>query len=284
MTLSWLNVFKHLLPDSKAWRLTIEKTLRQFFEGLGGLPADIKEYCDLVYLDLFPESTRELAAWEYQWGLPDTDLDEDQRRARLAATWAAIGGQSPRYIQDTLQDNDFDVYIHEWWVPATDPPEARDPRNWLIGVACLCGETLAECGEDSAACGERTPLGNSPYWLVNKIDIATRLYLCACGEAVAECGEADATAGEYDGFIILRKEYELPEDPLLWPYFLYFGGATFGEAALVNSARQGEFENLLLKICPAHLWIGLFIAYVDVIVEDETGYFLIDDGTGAFLA
>lgn len=284
MSFSWLNVFKHLLPRGKAWQITIDKVLRQFFDGLKELPADVQDYIDLIWLDLFPDTTRELNAWEYQWGLPDISLTEDERRDRLAATWAAIGGQDPKYIQDTVQAAGFaDVYIHEWWVPASSPVEARNPLNWLIGIGAECGEAHMECGEAGAECGDRLPLGNSPSWLVNKIDIADYDWLIRCDEALAEAGEAGAQCGEYDGFKIERKIYPIPEDPDYWPYFLYFGDSTFGDSVQISSERQAEFENLLLKLCPTQQWIGLFIEYVTIIVEDATQIPLIEDDSSSFL-
>jgi hypothetical protein len=41
-----------------------------------------------------------------------------------------------------------------------------------------------------------------------------------------------------------------------------------------------EFEDLLLKICPAHLWIGVLVDFTGVIIEDETGFNVVEDETG----
>ena len=35
--MTFLRVFKHLLPNARAWRITVDKKLRQFFEGLSGV-------------------------------------------------------------------------------------------------------------------------------------------------------------------------------------------------------------------------------------------------------
>lgn len=111
-----ISIFKHLLPRARAWRITIDKTLRQFFEGLAAATVDdTKENFDNLYSDLDPQQTRDLPAWEAQFALPDTGLTEQERRDRLEATWEATGGQSPKYIQDTLQNAGFPVYVHEWW-------------------------------------------------------------------------------------------------------------------------------------------------------------------------
>jgi len=117
-----INIFKHLLPNARAWRITIDKTLRRFFEGLTGIGEDVKDFFDLVWSDLNPQLTRELDAWENQFGMLDTGLNEQGRRDRIDGAWKALGGQSPRYIQDTLQAAGFDVYVHEWYEPSVQHP------------------------------------------------------------------------------------------------------------------------------------------------------------------
>ena len=127
----------HLLPNARAWRLTITKTLRSFFEGLTYIWTDPREFIDLVWKDIDPATTRELDMWEEQFDLPNRGLTESERRDRLAAAWKASGGQSPRYLQDTLQAAGFEVYIHEWWDPADvewrndwTPQTSSANENW----------------------------------------------------------------------------------------------------------------------------------------------------------
>lgn len=269
----FFRIFKHLLPNARAWRLTPEKTLRNFFEGLSGLGSDIRDYIDFVWLDIFPVATREIAAWEDQLGLPDTGLSDTERRDRLAATWKALGGQSPRYIQDTLQGQGFNVFVHEWWIPGTEPDVGvkvcttpRDPRLVLrreftdfTNFIALCGEPLMLCGEPSALCGESSePLG---YPLVNVILSTRKDVFALCGETFMICGETTALCGNYAGFITTPRNYIVPNDPLKWPYFLYIGGAIFGDLAQVPPSRKDEFEAACLKICPAQQWLGILVEY-----------------------
>ena len=143
----FLRIFQHLLPNARAWRLSKGKTIRKFFEGLAGAPEDARAFIDAVYGDVFPATTRELAAWEEQYGIA-ANPDEATRRLNLAAEWAAQGGQSPSYIQGVLHTAGFiDVYIHEWW-ESGPPYAARDPRDYTthptIGTV-QCGEPLALC-------------------------------------------------------------------------------------------------------------------------------------------
>lgn len=269
----FLRIFKHLLPRARAWRITVDKKLRQFFAGLAGAGDSVKLFLDEVWLDIFPATTRELGTWESQWGLQDAGLTEQQRRDRLDATWKALGGQSPGYIQDTLRANGFDVYVHEWWEPGTEPVPGvkqcvapRNPLMWLrrefTGVTLLveCGEPSAQCGEAFAEAGNSLqPRG---YPLVNKILRTVPDILPLCGEALAEAGEEIALCGNYTSYRSELQNYIVPRDPAKWPYFLYIGGQTFGDIAQVAPGRKDEFERLCLKICPAQQWLGILVEYV----------------------
>lgn len=234
-------MFKHLLPRARAWRITIDKYLRQFFEGLAAaLIDDTKENFDSTYSDLDPQQTRDLPAWENQFGLPETDITEQERRDRLEAAWSATGGQSPKYIQDTLQNAGFPVYVHEWWVPGTEP--AVDVK------ACVTPR-------------DPTALIVPPnYPLVNKIPTIVNNYFVQAGEPFAQAGEPTALAGNFT-YAEGRVVYTVPTNPAEWPYFIYIGGAVFGTFVNIPTERKDEFEDLCLKICPCHLWIGLFVNF-----------------------
>lgn len=274
MIISFLDMFKHLLPDARAWRLTVDKSLRQFFDGLTGIGEDFKDYDDSIFGDLFPATTRELTAWEKQWGLPNTQLTEAERRTRLDEEWKASGGQSLQYIQDTLQAAGFDVYLHEWFAPGTEPDVGvklcvtpRNPQNYLrreftgldVIYIVACNEPLAQCGEATALCGESIePLG---YPLVNKLFITDADFFTLCGEAKMHAGEVDAECGNFGGFTSVPRNYVVPNDPAKWPYFLYIGGETFPDITNVLPSRKDEFETLCLKLCPAQQWLGILVNY-----------------------
>lgn len=271
--MTFLRLFRHLLPNGRAWRLIIDKKLRNFFEGLAGAGADVKGFIDKIWSDIFPDTTREISAWENQFGLLGAGLSEQQRRGRLAATWKALGGQSPRYIQDTLRDRGFDVYVHEWWElgtePATGVQGCAEPRNPLFYIRREFTQVtiLVECGEELAACGEEfAEAGNSVnprgYPLVNKIIETVPDIEPLCGEEIAACGEEIAQCGNFLNYREITRPYIVPIDPDKWPYFLYIGGETFGEIAQIPPSRRGEFEALCLKICPAQQWLGILVEYV----------------------
>lgn len=268
----FLRIITHLLPNARAWRITVDKKLRQFFTGLTSLGADVKVFIDLIFLDIFPATTREVSAWEQQFGLQNSGLTEAERRSRLATAWQAVGGQSPAYIQQALRAAGFDVYVHEWWEPGTEPAigshTCATPRNPIlylrreytkVNLLVECGEAGAQCGEDFALCGNSLePLG---YPLVNKIYETTADVLALCGEAGAQCGETIAACNYYKTFKESLRPYIVPNDVTKWPYFLYIGGETFGTLAAVPNSRKTEFENLCLKISPTQQWLGIMVEF-----------------------
>lgn len=221
----------------------MSKTLKDFFAGLTGLMSDARDFVDDIWLDLFPATTRELDAWETQLGLPyNSTLTDAERRSRLDAAWKATGGQSPKYIQDTLQAAGFPVYVHEWWAPGSEPAPgshtcvaARDPNTYITGAA---------------------------YVLVNKIYITSPWYLCLCGLDTARCGKTTARCNYYETNRDDLLEYDIvPLSTDEHHYFLYIGGQTFPALASIPAARQTEFEDLCLKICPTQLWLGILVQY-----------------------
>jgi hypothetical protein len=225
----FLRIFQHLLPRALAWDITIDKQLRQFFVGLSDFGADIKLFLDLVYLDLFPQTTRELDLWEKQFAITTEAADEQARRDRLEAAWRAQGGQDISYVQTSLQDAGFDVVVQEWWIPGTElavgvkgAVPAIDPLDYLV--------------PSTSAPFEK----GSGYPLVNKV---------------------------VDNQV--EKQYSIPADEPSHHYFLYIAGQVIvypGDIlhmgiALIDPDRQAEFETLLLKMCPAQQWLGLMVEY-----------------------
>lgn len=221
----FFRIYEHLLPRAEAWRITVAKTLRSFFDGISGGPEDARDFIDDVYDDLDPSTTRELEAWEAQFGITPGPTVAG-RRLVVDAAWKATGGQSPRYLQDTVQAAGFpQLFVHDWWSSGPGPYVARDPRLYtnvpLFGTT-QCGEALAQCGEASALCNAF--LANDPKYLVNQV-----LLPIAPPPVLA--------------------------DPTTWPFFIYWGAETFGVEAVVGADRRAELEELLLKLCPTQLWI-----------------------------
>jgi hypothetical protein len=266
----FFRVIQHLLPTGAAWRTTVTKTLRKFFLGLSQAPEDARTYIDLVLLDVFPDTTRELATWEAQFGLtPAATADEATRRLALAAEWAAGGGQDPTYIQGVLQTAGFDVYVHEFWT--SGPPYiARDPRSYT---------TPPEFG--TAQCNGTDALGQAQ-----------------CGDGLPG-HEVDADVSQYqcDRFLQNDPHYfanknltdvappPIPDDPARWQYFLYVGAQNFPDYAEVPLERKAEFERLILKLRPLQNWIVTLIDFFGAaeVLDTEAGDAFLTEAGDEFL-
>lgn len=237
---SFPRLLAHLLPQGLAWRLLDGKMLVQFLNGLAHAPEDARDFLDGVFGDRFAETTRELEESEYEYGLvaPST---EAARREQLASARRATGGQSRGYLQDVIQAAGFDVYVHEWWVPETDPREARDPRDYteipIIGTVQCRATNQYQCREALGG-----PAGTGKQ---------------------AQCNRYLANYPRY--FANLNRQGfappPIPSSPASWRFFLYFGGEVFGEDAEVPSSRKQEFERLIRKYAPAQQWLVTLVTY-----------------------
>lgn len=253
-----IKLWQVVLPRSRAFDLTINKTMRRFFEGLT-YPDEARDSSDKTYNQLNPQLTENLVRWEEQFYLPSDGLTEQQRRDKLEAAWKMTGGESPAYLQSILRGYGFDVYVHDWWKPDAE----------LI--------TMTMGGEDSFMGGENAYMGAQvseypsawnpqlilvpPYYpLVNKISSVTYSPV-NMGSDMAFMGGDDA----YMGKLVLKDSgniYPIPSDPDKWRYFYYIAGETMPNQATVPLERKNEFEELILAIFPAHMWGGIIVEYV----------------------
>lgn len=271
----FLQIFKHLLPNARAWAITTNKQLRQFFDGLSlGLGNPLKLFIDLIWQDIDPQKTRELDTWESQFGLVSGSLTTQERHDRLDAAWKAKGGQDPRYIEDTLRAAGFDVYVHEWWVPGSESnvnvlaaATARNPFDYLHDGVSPLKYIALDGGVDSqdgdALAQDGATLQPTGYPLVNKLLIFDPDYL---GDGSLDMQDGDELAQDGAiptgiGSVYNQRQYVIPSDVTKWPYFLYIGGQTFPNHAIIASSRRNEFETLCLKIRPAQVWLGILVDY-----------------------
>ena len=228
MDLRFFRVTEKLLPRTGIFFLVVDRTLRKFFEGLSDKPATIREHIAGIVADAFPRTTERQADHSLQLGSPVT-----LSNAALEAEFAAAGGQSPGYFQSIIQAAGFDLYVHEWWVPGSDPVKARNPLDYLY--------------TDSAR------------QLVNDISSAEIKWRFQCGDG-SQCQNFPASAEQYpirmgmnDGYLFRAKEYAFPTDPSEYYSYFYLGGMTFPDAGCVDPARLKELERLIYKYKPAHL-------------------------------
>lgn len=230
-----IKQIKHLLPSGPAWRLTKDKALKRLMSGLSSVGDDAREFADDRYLDLFPYTSTTLDGWGEQFGVPATAEAVD-------AAWKATGGQSKSYIEGILQAAGFDLYIHEAWVPGTEPPPGQttspvirnpnlyvDGPGWIGAYVNTMGDPLMTMGAPLATMGATEQAGDGPgYVLVDGVN-----------------------------------DYEPGDNPARWPHYVYVGAETFPQRVFVPPERRAELETLLLKLIPAHLWIVVLVTYFE---------------------
>ncbi len=256
----WFKVFKLLSPRSNAFWLFIQKKFTQFIEGLTALPADFRQYIDEIWLDIFPLTTRSPELWEKQWGIITPALDDETRRMNIDTLWKLSGGQDENYIETTLRNAGFDVFVHE-----NNPPV--DPDLFLSGVfVMIAGGVNAYAGRDDAFAGKTGGelLVNGPI-LTN-----IPLILSIAGGTNSVAGNVFMNASYFEKLTTFDKIYQITDDPDLWPYFFFVGGPatrdgnnelTAIDYAQIEPERESEFKALLLKMKPAQSWAGLIINF-----------------------
>lgn len=263
----YFNLFKSLLPKSKAFNIIIQKNITKFFEGLTALPDDFRTFIDNIWLDIFPLTTRSPELWEDQFGIRMPDSNDTVRRNDIATQWTLKGGQSAHYLQSVLQDAGFNVQVHE------NNPKV-DPDIFLSSAFIMtCGMTTAVCGNDDAFCGLTGGYVLANGFVPDSSDV--RDYLMVCGYDGFDnitCGQSIAVCGYFESFIITPKTYTVPDDSNYWDNIFFIGGdatrdpvtheLTAIETITLDSDRQSEFEKLILKIKPVSTWAGMMVEYV----------------------
>jgi hypothetical protein len=282
--MQFLRTFQHLLPRSPTWALTFNKQLKKFFAGLAGsfeITQSPKPFFDAIFQDVFPATTRQLDKWRYQFGI-ERGADDAADILQLTSAWKAQGGQSPKYLQDTLQAAGFPLYVHEWWQEGVAP------------FAQVCaGDTLAQAGEPKALASSR-----SYKRFVRDPRLYTQQPVTGSVQASALSDQPQCSAlpsqPQANAFLVNNPGYlvnldlspsappPIPDDtlyfrgpdpkpgtsrtgdwfPRTWPYFFYLGGATFPTHVSVPASRRAEIERLVLKLRPTHLWAVMLVDYI----------------------
>lgn len=231
-----VNLFQHLLPDGRAFRITADKYLRKLFESLYlSIQAPIR-----TLLDGIPFDYSRTADWREMLGLMySTDIE---------AAWSELGSSRIADIQFKLRAAGFDVYVHEsWYRPPLQGWKNYDPREYLWPTTVPPIPVPTDIG----------------YPLVNKLYRSAQQITAVCGDPDTVCGGENAVCGYAPYSLLEPKLYTLPDNTDYWPYFIYIGGYEFGSMATVEPDRREEFEYMCLQLFPAQYWLGMMIEYAE---------------------
>jgi len=163
---------------------------------------------------------------------PKINVTEDERRAYLASiVYATPGNATHQELQAILQNAGFDLEVQP-----NDP--IIDPRL-LLGtgfVMVSSGEEAFAGGVDAYAgyrYGDDADLIVNGDMYTNDSDISFQ-----CGGEFAYCGNDKAVCGYFDLPSTKLVQYEIPDDPDLWPKVFFIGKSFTGWIELKDNNME----------------------------------------------
>lgn len=230
--MNFFNAIKLLFPFSRAFDLTFQNDKRRLIKAISILPEDIRKEMELVYFDLFPDTSRVPQLWERVFAVVFSEIVFEKKRDMLTVLWRVNkGGQSSFFLQNVLQKIEKNILVVEN-VPV------GNPRQKNVVNVVVCGNKIACCGNIKAVCGYR--IGDSGFVpTVLRNDVS--------------------------------EVYSVKNDSRFWVFCFFVCGAVFrnskGDILYIKKIKiKKEFkscvEYLILKIKPVHSVAVLFIEWV----------------------
>jgi hypothetical protein len=231
--LKFFDAIKALFPRSRVFELFINNNKRKLMEVLSVLPEDIRHEAELVYMDLFPDTTRFPEEWEKVYSIFFTEDELSKRREILDSLWKIniYSGQSAPFMEQILQKIHKDIKIVEN-IPMGNP---RDSNSIVVSV---CNAKAMVCGNKMAVCGYR--IGDPDF-------IPTIL-------------QNDVSS-----------LYSIPNDPAFWELCFYVCGTVirnknnkilYVQKISIDVIWKNYIEFMILKIKPVHTTAVMFIEWV----------------------
>jgi len=211
-----------------------ENNKRKLVKGLSFLPESIRHEAELVYFDIFPDTTRFPEKWEDVFGIFFTGDEQEKRRDILDSLWKINkGGQSAPFLEGILRIINDDIRIIEN-IPVKNP---RDSNAVITSVN----------GQKAMVCGNRKA--------VNKYII----------------GDTNFTPSVLQNDI--SQVYGIPNDRNFWEMCFFVcksaeRNPVTNDILYINRLRispvwKNYIEFLILKIKPLHSSAVLFIEWTD---------------------
>ena len=231
--MKFFDAIKLLFPRARAFELFVNNTKRKIMKAFSVLPEDIRHNAELVYMDLFPDTTRFPEKWEKTFAIYFKAQELLKRRAIIDALWKINkGGQAAVFLQDILQAIEPGIKVIEN-VPVANPRLIR-----IVKIA-VCGYERMYCGSPTAACGAK--LGSTEFTpSVLRNDVS--------------------------------EFYSLPYDPAYWSMCFFVcknvvrdanGQIVHIEHLSVSTVWRNYIEYLILKIKPVQGAAIVFIKWED---------------------
>jgi hypothetical protein len=229
--LKYFEAIKNLFSRSRAFQLYIDNKKRKLIKGLSFLPENIRHEAELVYFDIFPDTTRFPEKWENVFGILFTEAELSKRRDILDSLWKINkGGQSWPFLQEILQKIDNNIHVFEN-IPL------RNPRDSNIAYLSVCDNAIMVCDNRRAVCDYR--IGDEsfiPTVLINDIS----------------------------------GVYSVPNDPKFWEMCFFVCKSVtrnsrneilYIEKLRIEATWKNYIEYLILKIKPVQSTAILFVEW-----------------------
>jgi hypothetical protein len=230
--LRFFETFQALFSRSRAFQLYIDNHKRRLIKGLSFLPENIRQEAELVYMDIFPDTTRYPEKWEDVFGVLFTEDELEKRRDIINSLWKINrGGQGIDFLEDILQKIENTIHVYEN-IPL------RNPRDSNIAYPSCCDNRIMVCDNDKARCDYRIGDENFiPTLLMNN----------------------------------LSELYNFPNDPAFWETCFFVCKSVtrnssnkilFIERLQIPLKWKNYIEYLILRIKPVHTTAVLFVEWL----------------------
>jgi len=230
--LKYFDAIKALFSHSRAFQLFVDNNKRKLVKGLSFLPENTRQEAELVYFDIFPDTTRYPEKWENVFGILFTEAELEKRRDIIDSLWKINrGGQSPVFLEEILQKIDDAIHVFEN-VPL------RNPRDSNIAYPSCCDNKIMVCDHKHALCDFRVGDENFiPTLLMNNTS----------------------------------EVYNFPGDPKFWETCFFVCKSVVrnnrDEILYIKRLQIAErwknyIEYLILKIKPLHTTAVLFVEWL----------------------
>jgi hypothetical protein len=237
--LKFFEAIKTLFPRSRAFELFIENDKRKMMKAIAVLPEDIRHEAELVYMDLFPDTTRCPEKWESAFAVYFTAKELPKRRNVLESLWKINnGGQSASFLQDVLESMG-DIKVVEN-VPVINPFQIYQSLDLAV-----CDNEIMVCDFEEAVCDYR--LGDQGF-------------------------EPSVLRNDTSSF------YSIPADPAYWSTCFFVckeawkdgnNNIIYVELLEMSITWKNYIEYLILKTKPVHSTAVVFIDWKQQEMEND---------------
>lgn len=220
--------------------------------------SDFNDKMDQLLAQKYPDNPvfdqEDTENWERVFGISPADsMTLEERRQVVVAKQQYPNGVIDRghwkFIQDQLQANGFDVYLHENRTEATE-------------FTTQCG--ISQCSDETQCGGFNYP---TEVFEAVEPDPSYTEYCANYLEPELDATVFDPGGGTYCGSAQCGDDTQC-SDPVFedrnqqLSYTCFVSAATYPNKADVPLDRKNEFRELLLKLKPAHVVMILYINYI----------------------